>query len=113
MAYLEHDDRELDMGSQSDFYDDEAMYEELYETDSFGERIDSGSETDELMEEEDVEIIDTPTSMGGSTNHVEQGFGEAINPASNPHIDDQLADEKLQSEAEAEYLYADHDDSSE
>jgi hypothetical protein len=100
MAYTEHDDRDLDLSEESDFYQDE-LYTELYEPDSFGERIDSGSDMDEAIEYEDTDFVTMEKSEPAS--RLEQGFGEAINPETNPHLDDQLEDEQLKEEAEAEY----------
>jgi hypothetical protein len=101
MAYVERDDRDLDLNQQSDFYDDEIYYE-VYETENFGERVDSGSDGDALVLDEEEMIVEKPTKTA-STKQVEDGFGEAINPSSNPHLNDQLEDDQLSSEAESEY----------
>ncbi|GEM_PF-2618974 len=83
----------MDPGLKESIYDGAE-----YELDEFGERIgseDTAEEAvseDEGMSEEEMQPLIV----------VEDGFGEAITPASNPHLEDQLDDTKLHDEAEAE-----------
>jgi hypothetical protein len=107
MAYAERDDRDLELSQQSDFNEEE-LYSELYEPDSFGERVDSGNDMEEAIEYEDSDF--ETMEISEPTSRVEQGFGEAINPETNPHLDDQLEDEQLQDEAEAEYPLSQQDE---
>lgn len=102
MAYIERDDRDLELNDQSDFYEED-LYDDLYEADSFGERVDSGGNDEEVMEYEETDFTMAPATDTPTPSRVEQGFGEAISPDTNPHIDDQLEDEQLKDEAEAEY----------
>jgi hypothetical protein len=103
MGYLERDDRKTNLNDQSEFYEDDSMYDEIYGTDGFGERVDSGGSQDEAMKLGPDEAENTTPHSPAPANQVEEGFGEAINPISNPHIDDQLDDQHLSTEAEAEY----------
>ena len=75
-----------------------------YELDEFGERIGSDDLVDDYA---DDMPLDTATDENvvplTDAGKIERGFGETINPDSNPHIDDQLSDETLRQEAEADY----------
>jgi hypothetical protein len=83
-----------------------------YEYDEFGERV--GSEDmfeddsmDDSMSED--EAIPMPSGDMPEEKHLEDGFGETINPDANPHLEDQLADDSLSQEAAADYNESDMD----
>jgi hypothetical protein len=83
-----------------------------YEYDEFGERV--GNEDmfeDDAMDESmsTDEAIPMPAGDKPEEQHLEDGFGETINPDANPHIEDQLADDGLNKEADADYEQADMD----
>jgi hypothetical protein len=103
MTYVNKDDQDMDNNELGDFYE-EGAYEDIYYPETFGERVDSGSDDEEdmaIVDEEEM-IVERPAKPAANSK-VEEGFGEAINPDSNPHINDQLEDDGLSSEAEADY----------
>lgn len=74
-----------------------------YELDEFGERIGGTSELEDFADDRPADIIDDNEIAQTDATKIEHGFGETINPDSNPHIDDQLQDESLSQEAETDY----------
>ena len=108
MAYNEHDnlrDSE-ELTAEEDALFEDPAYTHNYDT--FYERRDT---TESLDEEEaddltasDLDSSQEPTPAGTSdATRLEEGFGETINPETNPHVSDQLEDERLAKEAEADY----------
>ena len=74
-----------------------------YDLDEFGERISPEDSTDKAISEDDAMSEDKsmPTESTPESN-IEDGFGEAIAPETNPHLEDQLGDDKLHDEAETD-----------
>jgi hypothetical protein len=108
MAYDEYDEHTRGLDRSSELYD-----EDLYETEDFGERLDRSSlDDDDMLADDslaDESLADDDTiDTDADTAQVEEGFGESI--TSNPHLEDQLKDEQLNQEAEADY--SDHKDES-
>jgi hypothetical protein len=90
MAYDELKDREMEL-EESRTYEDDSLYEPA---DTFGEQL---GEPDEV---EEKAIDEEETS---AESRVEQGFGETLSSDTNPHLADQMDDEQLSREAEADY----------
>ena len=74
-----------------------------YELDEFGERIGSDNMADDYADDIPVDSAAKQEVPMTDAGKIEHGFGETINPDSNPHIDDQLQDESLSQQAEADY----------
>jgi hypothetical protein len=100
MPYDDYEDRETSLDRGSELYDED-IYEE---TDSFGERLGSAP-LDDDMADDDLSADDTMAgdelTEQSATSEVEEGFGETL--AGNPHLEDQLDDDQLSREAEADY----------
>jgi hypothetical protein len=98
--YHEYDGDGMDPGLGELSYDGSE-----YELDEFGERI--GTDMDEDDMSDDLMMDETSEASLeqdlGSSRKVEDSFGETINPEANPHIADQLDDDQLSGEAEADY----------
>lgn len=75
-----------------------------YQLDEFGERIGGEDMSDEYTDDMPVDpASEDEMAPQSDASKIERGFGETINPDTNPHIDDQLADDKLSEAAEADY----------
>ena len=74
-----------------------------YELDEFGERIGSTSGLEDFADDMPADRVAENETAQTDAAKIEHGFGETINPDSNPHIDDQLQDESLSQEAETDY----------
>lgn len=72
-----------------------------YELDEFGERIGSEDSTDDMAAEEMPEDAASAEEMTPDSK-VEQGFGETLKSEDDP-LSDQLQDDQLSQEAEADY----------
>jgi hypothetical protein len=77
MAYVERDDGDLNLNDQSDIYDDDSLYDEMYEAENFGERVDSG---DDVMEMDAEEVKITEDDGNNAETDSDDGFGETISP---------------------------------
>ncbi len=81
----------MDPGLRESIYDGPE-----YELDEFGERIGAEDTAEEGMSEDEM------MPLSPSESAIEDGFGEAITPSANPHLEDQLDDNDLHDEAEAD-----------
>ncbi len=87
----------MDPGLKESIYDGAE-----YELDGFGERIGSDDTAEEAMNEDEAMAEDEMMPTTAAENIVvENGFGEAISPQTNPHLEEQLDDTDLHDEAEA------------
>ena len=77
-----------------------------YELDEFGERIGGDNLADDYADDTPIDPAAQEEVSMTDAGKIEHGFGETINPDSNPHIDDQLQDESLNQQAEADYRRA-------
>jgi len=85
----------MDPGLRESIYDGAE-----YELDEFGERIGAEDSAEDTAEEAMSE--DEMMPLSPSESAIEDGFGEAITPSANPHLEDQLEDTDLHDEAEAD-----------
>jgi len=89
----------LDPGLSEFIYDDSE-----YEADEFGERIGGDNFVDDLSEDEAAgDAAAADDGRLATDGEIEEGFGETLNPDTNPHLVEQLEDERLHHEAEADY----------
>lgn len=98
MVYEDREDEFMSMEEQ-DLYEPE-RYDELGDT--FREQM--PSEDDEAITSDEAATEDEAivgTAEGSPS--VEEGFGESINPDTNPHLEEQLNDKQLSEEAHQDY----------
>jgi hypothetical protein len=86
----------MDPGLKESIYDGAE-----YELDEFGERIGAEDTAEEGMSDDELMAEEEMTPITPSETAIEDGFGEAISPESNPHLEEQLDDSDLHDEAEA------------
>jgi len=98
MAYVERDDHDLDLNDQSDVFDDDSLFDEIYEAENFGERVYNGDD-EEVVDVDSEEAIITENEGNSDEDKIDENFGETVSSDLESQEEDEVEIQKQDTEA--------------